>query len=139
MLGREFSLRSVSFGPRKVAVWAHFPRRTWVEGTTPYMLSKANEYTEWIWEIPIPRRQSIGYVAPGSQVKVQRAHGLSSSAILSEKMLRFTRLGSLVCDGPPDRVAVTSFLCRTSKAYVDRIGSSLEKQPPSQTRLQATA
>jgi 2-polyprenyl-6-methoxyphenol hydroxylase-like FAD-dependent oxidoreductase len=116
ILGREFSLPSVAYGPRKVAVWAHFPTEDWVEGTTLYMLSPAGEYMEWIWEIPIrPGVSSIGYVAPGSQVKVQRAHGLSNSAILSEKMRRFTRLGSLVCDGAPDRIAVTSFLCRTYK------------------------
>lgn len=116
ILGREFSLPSVAYGPRKVAVWAHFPTKDWVEGTTLYMLSPANDYMEWIWEIPIrPGVSSIGYVAPGSQVKIQRAHGLSNSAILSQKMQRFTRLGALVCDGHPDHVAVTSFLCRTYK------------------------
>jgi glycine/D-amino acid oxidase-like deaminating enzyme len=66
MLGKEFSLRSVAYGPRKVAVWAHFPTEEWVEGTTLYMLSPAGEYMEWIWEIPIrPGVSSIGYVAPG--------------------------------------------------------------------------
>jgi flavin-dependent dehydrogenase len=116
VLGREFSLPYVAYGPRKVAVWAHFPTEDWLEGTTLYMLSQATEYMEWIWEIPIrPGVSSIGYVAPGSQVKVQRAHGLSNSTILAEKMQRFSRLGALVCDGPPDHIAVTSFLCRTYK------------------------
>jgi flavin-dependent dehydrogenase len=114
LLGREFSLPSVAYGPRKVAVWAHFPTEEWVEGTTLYLLSPNDEYMEWIWEIPIrPGISSIGYVAPGSKVKVQRAYGLSNAEILSEKMQRFERLGSLVRDAPPEHPAVTSFLCRT--------------------------
>ena len=116
LLGREFSLPSVAYGPRKVGVWAHFSTEHWVEGTTLYMLSPPGEYMEWIWEIPIrPGVSSIGYVAPGSKVKIQRAHGLSNSQILFEQMRNFARLGSFVSDGPPEQIAVTSFLCRTYK------------------------
>jgi flavin-dependent dehydrogenase len=114
VLGREFTLPSVAYGPRKVAVWAHFPTEDWVEGTTLYLLSPDGEYMEWIWEIPIrPGVSSIGYVAPGSKVKIQRAHGLSNAGLLSAQMQKFSRLGSLVQNGPPERTAVTSFLCRT--------------------------
>jgi flavin-dependent dehydrogenase len=114
VLGKEFSLPSVAYGPRKVALWAHFPTADWVEGTTLYMLSPASEYMEWIWEIPIHAGiSSIGYIAPGSKVKIERARGLGNADILSGKMRKFARLSSLVDDAPPDRVAVTSFLCRT--------------------------
>ena len=111
VLGREFSLPSVAYGPRKVAVWAHFPTPDWVEGTTLYMISPKGEYMEWIWEIPIRAgTSSIGYIAPGSKVKTQRAHGLANEEILAGQMSKFAPLASL---GPPERVAVTSFLCRT--------------------------
>jgi flavin-dependent dehydrogenase len=116
VLGREFSLPHAAYGPRKVAVWAHFPTEDWVEGTNLYMLSPAGEYMDWIWEIPIrPGVSSIGYVATGSKVKIQRAHGLTNADLLSDRMKKFTRLGSLVSDGPPERIAVTSFLCRSYK------------------------
>lgn len=114
LLGREFSLPSVACGPRKVALWAHFKTEDWVEGTGIYVLCPASEYAEWIWEIPIRDGvSSIGYIASGSKVKIQRAHGLENAELLSEKMRKFARLASLVKDGPPQRVAVTSFLCRT--------------------------
>jgi menaquinone-9 beta-reductase len=111
VLGREFSLPSVAYGPRKVAVWAHFSTPDWVEGTTLHMISPKDEYMEWIWEIPIRAgTSSIGYIAPGSKVKTQRAHGLANEGILAVQMSKFARLAYLT---PPDRVAVTSFLCRT--------------------------
>jgi flavin-dependent dehydrogenase len=116
LLGREFSLPFATYGPRKVALWAHFPTEDWVEGTTLYMLSPASEYMEWIWEIPIrPGVSSIGYIAPGSKVKLQRAHGLKNADLLSKQMQKFARLSALAEDAPPERVAVTSFLCRTYK------------------------
>ena len=114
MLGKEFSLPFVAYGPRKVALWAHFPTEDWVEGTTLYMLSPADEYMEWIWEIPVrPGVSSIGYIAPGSKVKLDRAHGLKNPDLLSKQMQKFARLSTLAIDAPPERVAVTSFLCRT--------------------------
>jgi flavin-dependent dehydrogenase len=114
VLGREFSLASAAYGPRKVALWAHFSTEEWVEGTTLYMLNPADEYMEWIWEIPIrPGVSSIGYVAPGSKIKLERAHGLKNRDLLSKQMEKFPRLNTLAKGTPPERVAVTSFLCRT--------------------------
>ena len=114
VLGKEFGLPFTAYGPRKVALWAHFPTEDWVEGTTLYMLSQTGEYMEWIWEIPVrPGVSSIGYIAPGSNVKVQRAHGLKNADLLSKQMQKFARLSTLAKDALPERVAVTSFLCRT--------------------------
>lgn len=114
VLGREFSLPFSVYGPRKVPLWAHFPTEDWVEGTTLYMLSPPGEYMEWIWEIPIrPGVSSIGYISPGSKVKLQRAHGLRNPDLLSKQMQKFARLNTLAKDAPPERVSVTSFLCRT--------------------------
>lgn len=114
VLGREFSLPFTAYGPRKVALWADFPTEDWVEGTTLYMLSRAGEYMEWIWEIPIrPGVSSIGYIAPGSKVKLQRAHGLKNPDLLWKQMQKFSRLRALAEYAPPERVAVTSYLCRT--------------------------
>jgi flavin-dependent dehydrogenase len=114
VLGREFILPFTAYGPRKVALWANFPTEDWVEGTTLYMLSPASEYMEWIWEIPIrPGVSSIGYIASGSKVKLQRAHGLKNPDLLSKQMHKFARLSALAKYAPPERVAVTSFLCRT--------------------------
>jgi flavin-dependent dehydrogenase len=116
VLGREFSLPFVAYGPRKVALWAHFATDDWVEGTTLYMLSPPSEYMEWIWEIPIrPGVSSIGYVAPGSKVKLQRTQGLKNADLLSKQMKRFARLSTLTEDAPPEQVSATSFLCRTYK------------------------
>ena len=114
VLGKEFSLPFAAYGPRKVALWAHFPTEDWAEGTTLYMLSPAGEYMEWIWEIPIrPGVSSIGFVAPGSKIKLERAHGLKNPDLLLKQMHKFARLGTLAKDAPPERVASTSFLCRT--------------------------
>ena len=46
VLGRKFNLRSASYGPRKIALWSHFPTDEWVEGTTFYTLSSGDEYME---------------------------------------------------------------------------------------------
>ncbi len=114
LLGREFNLRSASYGPRKIALWSHFPTDEWVEGTTLYTLSSRDEYMEWIWEIPVsPGVSSIGYVAPGSKVKQQRAAGLSNAQILWEQMSGFARLSEIAEQSPIEHVAATSFLCRT--------------------------
>jgi 2-polyprenyl-6-methoxyphenol hydroxylase-like FAD-dependent oxidoreductase len=114
VIGRKFRLRSVAYGPRKVAVWGHFTTPDWAEGTTLYPLSPDGEYMEWIWEIPVrPGVSSIGYVAPGSKVKLQRAGGLTNAAMLSKQMQKFARLGSIAASGKPERIAATSFLCRT--------------------------
>jgi 2-polyprenyl-6-methoxyphenol hydroxylase-like FAD-dependent oxidoreductase len=114
VLGRQFSLTSVAYGPRKVALWAHFPTEDWVEVTTLYMLSPAGEYMEWMWEIPIsPGVSSIGYIAPGSKIKVLRTHGQTNAHLLASQMQKFGRLSSIVESAPPRKIAATSFLCRT--------------------------
>lgn len=114
LLGREFNLTSASYGPRKIALWAHFPTEKWVEGTTLYTLSPGCEYMEWIWEIPVrPGVSSVGYVAPGSRAKAERAAGLDNAGILSKQMRRFPRLQEIVQQSPVEQVSATSFLCRT--------------------------
>jgi flavin-dependent dehydrogenase len=114
LLGRRFGLKSVAYGPRKVAIWSHVPTDEWVEGTTLYMINPAGEYMEWIWEIPIrPGFSSIGYVAPGSSVKAQRAAGLSSHDILANQCRRFPRLREVVDHSGFSDAATTTFLCRT--------------------------
>jgi flavin-dependent dehydrogenase len=114
VLGREFNLSSASYGPRKIALWVHFPTKEWVEGTTLYTLSSPDEYMEWIWEIPIrPGVSSIGYVAPGSKAKLERAAGLSNGELLAKQMQRFPRLREIVQQSPVEQVSATSFLCRT--------------------------
>ena len=117
MLGHEFSLPFVAYGPRKVSLWAHFLTSDWAEGTTLYTLGHDGEYMEWMWEIPVsPGVTSVGYVAPGSTVKAGRARGLKNYDLLARQMHRFPRLHALISDSPPDKVAATSFLCRTYKS-----------------------
>lgn len=112
LLGRRFELKSVAFGPRKVAVWSHLPTEQWVEGTTLYMVPSPGKYMEWIWEIPIrPGVSSIGYIAPGSSVKTQRAAGLGTQDILLRQCRDFSRLQEVMEQGP--ETATTTFLCRT--------------------------
>jgi flavin-dependent dehydrogenase len=114
LLGRRFGLKSIAYGPRKVAVWSHLPTDEWVEGTTLYMISPAGEYMEWIWEIPIrPGVSSIGYIAPGSSMKAQRASGLSAQDIFVRHCNRFARLREVIEKAGMPKVATTTFLCRT--------------------------
>jgi flavin-dependent dehydrogenase len=116
VLGRQFNLQSVAFGPRKIALWAHFPTEKWVEGTSLYTLSSGNEYMEWVWEIPVrPGVSSIGYVAHGSAAKQQKTAGLTNAEILAKQMRKFPRLDGIVSQSPLEDVASTSFLCRTYK------------------------
>lgn len=112
LLARRFELKSVAFGPRKVAIWSHLPNDQWVEGTTLYMLPSPGEYMEWIWEIPIrPGVSSVGYIAPGSSVKTQRAAGLGTQDILSRQCREFSKLQEMMEQAP--ETATTTFLCRT--------------------------
>jgi flavin-dependent dehydrogenase len=114
LLGKRFGLKSVAYGPRKVALWAHLPTEDWAEGTTLYMSSRPGEYMEWIWEIPIrPGTSSIGYIAPGSSVKSQRAAGLGTQEIFIRQCHSFPRLREAVGRLGVARVATTTFLCRT--------------------------
>ncbi|WP_109487066.1 NAD(P)/FAD-dependent oxidoreductase [Occallatibacter savannae] len=114
LLGKRFELKSVAYGPRKAAIWSHVTTEEWVEGTTLYMVPSPGEYMEWIWEIPIrPGVSSIGYIAPGSSVKRQRAAGHSTHEILVRQCDRFDRLQEIVEQGHVSQAATTSFLCRT--------------------------
>lgn len=114
LLGRRFGLKSVEYGPRKVAIWSHLPTEQWVEGTTLYMIPSRGEYMEWIWEIPIrPGVSSIGYIAPGSSIKTQRAMGLETRDVFVRQCRNFPRLREILEHGPTPEVATTSFLCRT--------------------------
>jgi flavin-dependent dehydrogenase len=101
---------------RKIALWAHFPTEEWVEGTTLYTLSDAGRYMEWIWEIPVrPGVSSIGYVAPGSTAKLERAASLSNAELLLKQMRKFPRLQEIARRPSDAEVSSTSFLCRTYK------------------------
>jgi flavin-dependent dehydrogenase len=114
LLGKRFGLKSVAYGPRKVAIWSHLPTEEWVEGTTLCMISSPREYMEWIWEIPVrPGLSSIGYIASGSSVKAQRAAGLETKEIFMQQCRNFPRLREIVDQDPPPEVATTTFLCRT--------------------------
>ncbi len=114
LLGRRFGLKSNAYGPRKVAVWSRMPTAHWVEGTTLYMISPAGEYMEWIWEIPIrPGISSIGYIAPGSSLKEQRASGLGTQDIFMRQCRRFSRLREVIDEAGAPEVSTTTFLCRT--------------------------
>lgn len=114
LLGKRFDLKSVAYGPRKVAIWSHVPTEEWVEGTTLYMTSPPGEYMEWIWEIPIrPGISSIGYIAPGSSVKTQRGTGCGTKDILVRQCRTFPRLREIVERVGVHEVATTTFLCRT--------------------------
>jgi flavin-dependent dehydrogenase len=114
ILGRRFGLKATSYGPRKVAMWAHIPANDRAEGTTLYMTRRPGEYMEWIWEIPIGAGvSSVGYIAPGSRVKAQRASGLSTQEIYTRQCKQFSRLESLMGQTPAFHFATTTFLCRT--------------------------
>jgi hypothetical protein len=120
LLGKRFSLRSVAYGPRKVAIWSHLPTDEWVEGMTLYMISPPGDYMEWIWEIPIrPGVSSIGYIAPGSSVKTQRGAGLQTQDILVNQCRTFPRLREIVDRAGVHEAATTTFLCRTDCAFAD--------------------
>lgn len=114
LLGKRFALKSVAFGPRKVAIWSHVPAEKWVEGTTLYMVPSPGEYMEWLWEIPIrPGVSSVGYIAPGSSVKAQRASGMRTEDILLRRCASFPRLREMMNHGSTHPATTTSFLCRT--------------------------
>lgn len=114
LLGRRFGLKSVAYGPRKVAIWSHLPTAEWVEGTKLYMIPSLGQYMEWMWEIPIrPGTSSIGYIAPGSSIKKQRAAGLETQEIFLRQCRSFPRLQEIVNQDAVPEVATTTFLCRT--------------------------
>ena len=89
LLGRHFNLKSVSYGPRKVSIWGHNKDNNESEGTSLYALRGKKDYMEWLWEIPIrPGVTSLGYVAPGIEIKRQRALGLSTAEIFRAQLAK---------------------------------------------------
>jgi flavin-dependent dehydrogenase len=114
LLGREFNLSSISYGPRKVAVWTHISDDEQTEGTRLYTLRGPSEYMEWIWEIPVRSGvNSLGYVAPGGPIKMQRAGGHSISGLFLRQLATISRFQSLVQGGLSEQPTVTSFQSRT--------------------------
>jgi flavin-dependent dehydrogenase len=117
---RKFNLRSLQYGPTKVAMWTYFKVPQEVEGTTLHMDPKPAEYLEWIWEIPVrPDTVSVGYVAPGAAVKAMRGDGGSLDGIFRQQLAKFPRFNSLLQQGALGAVNVTSFRCRV---YLESAG-----------------
>lgn len=119
-LARHFRLRSDSYGPRKVALWAHIPVEHEAGGTNLYMLDPLAEYMEWIWEIPIRCGiSSIGFVLSGQVMKSKRARGMTNAQIYQEALQGFPRLQEAADTQAAGRPCSTSFRCRT---YRDTCG-----------------
>jgi menaquinone-9 beta-reductase len=113
LLAREFNLPAIQSGSAKVAIWTYFPVPESIEGTTLYVDPMPAEYLEWIWEIPVsPSIVSVGYVSTGSVIKAKRELGLSTEDIFRQQLTKFPRFRSLLTEGDPDPVNVTSFRSR---------------------------
>lgn len=113
LFARAFRLPVYESGPRKVAIWSYFPITAPSEGTTLYADGVKPPYMEWVWEIPInPNTISVGYVATGETIKLQRQEGQTVEEILREKLGRFPRFVSLLESAPAIAPSVTSFICR---------------------------
>jgi menaquinone-9 beta-reductase len=120
LLAREFNLRSIQYGPTKVAMWTYFPVTDPIEGTTLYMQPKPAEYLEWIWEIPIsPNVVSVGYVTTGAAMKVKREQGLSVEEIFRRQLMGYSRFANLLQANALNAPNVTSF---QSRVYVGVAG-----------------
>jgi menaquinone-9 beta-reductase len=114
LFAREFKLRSIEYGPAKVALWTYFTAPQLVEGTTLYMDPKPAEYLEWIWEIPVnPGTVSVGYVTTGAAMKIKREQGLSIEDIFHEQLQQFPHFEQAARAGALSSLNVTSFRCRT--------------------------
>lgn len=114
LLGREFKLRDIEYGPTKVALWSYFAAPQLIEGTTLYMDPKPAEYLEWIWEIPVnPGMVSVGYVTTGAAMKFKREQGLSIADIFQEQLQKFPHFEPAARAGALSGMNVTSFRCRT--------------------------
>jgi flavin-dependent dehydrogenase len=115
VLGREFNLPTIQFGPAKVAFWTYFPVTESIEGTTLYMEPKPSEYLDWVWEIPISADVvSVGYVSTGATTKAKRERGLSVENIFRQQLMKFPRFESLLPTSAqkPLDLHVTSYRCR---------------------------
>jgi flavin-dependent dehydrogenase len=116
VFGRLFHLPFVEFGPRKVAMWTYFNVSETQEGTTLYAMAEQRQYMNWIWEIPIrPGVISVGCVSPGSDIKRERAQGMTVKEIFRARLLNFTRFHALLREGDVPAPQVTAFTCRVSK------------------------
>jgi menaquinone-9 beta-reductase len=113
VLPREFKLPAIQFGPAKVALWTYFSVTDPVEGTTLYMDPQANEYLEWVWEIPISTDVvSVGYVTTGAAIKAKRELGLSVEECFRQQLTKFPRFDPLLQAGAKSGLNVTSYRCR---------------------------
>jgi len=115
-LARLFRLPAAEYGPKKVAMWTYFDVSERQEGTTLYAMAEKREYMKWIWEIPIrPGVISVGCVCPGSEVKQERAQGLSVQQIFRRRLMNFSRFRRLADDTEIPVPNVTSYTCRVFK------------------------
>jgi flavin-dependent dehydrogenase len=113
LLGREFNLPAISFGPAKVAFWTYFAVPESTEGTTLYMEAMPNEYLDWVWEIPISLDVvSVGYVTTGTEAKSKRERALSVDEIFRRQLMKFPRFEPLLRAGAQSALNVTSYRCR---------------------------
>jgi flavin-dependent dehydrogenase len=120
LLARHFQLRSCTYGPRKVALWAHLAVEDRGDGTILHMPAPSSEYMEWLWEIPIrPGVSSVGYVLSGHAMKRKRAGGMTNAEVFQDALRPFPRLSKLVDANPGIQPCSTSFLCRS---YRDTCG-----------------
>ena len=112
VFAREFRLRSIEYGPTKVAMWSYFPVTDPVQGTTLYMDPSPVEYLDWIWEIPVnPQTVSVGVVSTGELIKSKRDRGLSVDEIYQRELAKFARFEGLMQKASLGEIDVTSFKC----------------------------
>ncbi|HKN74537.1 MAG TPA: tryptophan 7-halogenase [Candidatus Acidoferrum sp.] len=113
LLAREFHLRAILDGPAKVAIWRYFPANESIEGTTLYMEPAADEYLDWVWEIPInPSVISVGYVTTGAAIKVKREQGISIEDIFRQQLMRFPHFEPHLREAALSATNVVSFRSR---------------------------
>jgi flavin-dependent dehydrogenase len=113
LFARHFQLRVIYSGPAKVAIWTYFTVNESIEGTTLYMEPLANEYLNWVWEIPVqPNVVSVGYVVTGAAMKARREAGESVDGIFRSQLEKFPRFAPLLSEKPVDQVNVRSFRAR---------------------------
>jgi len=113
LLGHEFNLPAIQFGPAKIALWTYFPVPELTEGTTLYMEPLPKEYLDWVWEIPIsPQIVSVGYVTTGAATKPKREQGLSVEDIFRQQLMKFPRFEPLLQAGALNALNVTSYRSR---------------------------
>jgi menaquinone-9 beta-reductase len=107
---RFFSSPVREYGPRKVAIWDHFPVTETLKGTTLHADGSKPAYMDWVWQIPIhPRITSVGYVATADAIKQKRQQGTTLQNIFQGQLDRFPGLRSLVAGAAP---RTTTFRCR---------------------------